>query len=82
MPLDPSTLPRRSSNCFGDRDCTGPGEVCQIDFDNRDDPTQPYDGTLKQADYNGVSSNVVDFLTNKERGLEQFYEVIRQGTKF
>ncbi len=49
---------------------------------NRDDPTQPYDGTLKQADYNGVSSNVVDFLTNKERGLEQFYEVIRQGTKF
>jgi hypothetical protein len=49
---------------------------------NRSDPSQPYDGTLEQQDYASVGSNVVDFLTNKERGLEQFYEVIRQGTKF
>ncbi len=49
---------------------------------NRVDPTQPYEGTLAKADYAFVSDNVVDFLTNKERGLEQFYEVIRQGTKF
>ena len=49
---------------------------------NRVDPTQPYEGTLKRTDYAVVSENVVDFLTNRERGLEQFYEVIRQGTKF
>jgi hypothetical protein len=49
---------------------------------NRVDPTQPYTGTLTRADYGSVTANVVDFLTNKERGLEQFYEVIRQGTKF
>ena len=49
---------------------------------NRVDPTQAYEGTLNRSDYAFVSENVVDFLTNKERGLEQFYEVIRQGTKF
>lgn len=49
---------------------------------NRADPTEPYEGTLKESDYASVSDNVVDFLLNKERGLEQFYEVIRQGTKF
>ncbi|MBX3190234.1 MAG: hypothetical protein KF819_24760 [Labilithrix sp.] len=49
---------------------------------NRIDPTQPYEGTLDPKDYNSVSENVVDFLLSKERGLEQFYEVIRQGTKF
>jgi len=48
---------------------------------NRVDPTQPYEGTLNRSDYSFVSENVVDFLINKERGLEQFYEVIRQGTK-
>lgn len=49
---------------------------------NREDPTEKYEGTLEQKDYASVSDNVVDFLINKERGLEQFYEVIRQGTKF
>jgi hypothetical protein len=48
---------------------------------NRVDPTQPYGGTLAQSDYANVSDNVVDFLTNKEHGLEQFYAVIREGTK-
>lgn len=49
---------------------------------NRNDPTQPYEGTLNRDDYAHVSENIVDFLMNRERGLEQFYEVIRQGTKF
>jgi hypothetical protein len=49
---------------------------------NREDPTQPYEGTLAREDYASVSQNVVEFLTDKERGLEQFYEVIRQGTRF
>jgi len=49
---------------------------------NRVDPTQAYEGTLNRSDYGSVSENVVDFLMNRERGLEQFYEVIRQGTKF
>lgn len=49
---------------------------------NRVDPTADYDGTLAKDDYTNVTENVVDFLMNKERGLEQFYEVIRQGTKF
>jgi hypothetical protein len=48
---------------------------------NRVDPTQKYEGTLNRSDYGSVSANVVDFLVNKERGLEQFYEVIRQGTQ-
>ena len=48
---------------------------------NRVDPTQKYEGTLNRSDYASVSANVVDFLVNKERGLEQFYEVIRQGTQ-
>ena len=48
---------------------------------NRKDPTQTYEGTLNRSDYSSVSANVVDFLVNKERGLEQFYEVIRQGTQ-
>ncbi len=49
---------------------------------NRADPTQPYEGTLAKSDYANVSEQVLDFLTNKERGLEQFYEVVRQGTTF
>jgi hypothetical protein len=49
---------------------------------NRVDPTAPYEGTLAKEDYASVGENVVDFLMNKERGLEQFYEVIRNGTKF
>jgi len=48
---------------------------------DRKDPTQKYEGTLKRSDYSSVSANVIDFLVNKERGLEQFYEVIRQGTQ-
>src|SRR5262249_255791 len=35
---------------------------------------------LKPEDYANISDNVTDFLLNKERGLEQFYEIVRQGT--
>jgi hypothetical protein len=49
---------------------------------NRLDPAEEYEGTLKQQDYASIGEHVVDFLMNKERGLEQFYEVIRNGTKF
>ncbi len=49
---------------------------------NRQDPTEEYDGTLQQKDYASVSKNVVEFLVDPQSGLEQFYEVIRQGTKF
>lgn len=49
---------------------------------NRADPTQKYDGTLEKKDYASVSKNVVEFLTDPRNGLEQFYEVIRQGTRF
>ncbi len=49
---------------------------------NRRDPREPYEGTLAREDYTNVSDEVWDFLVNKERGLEQFYEVVRQGTKF
>ena len=49
---------------------------------NRTDPSEDYDGTLQQEDYASVSKNVAEFLTDPQRGLEQFYEVIRQGTKF
>ncbi len=36
---------------------------------------------LDGADYANIADNVSDFLLNKERGLEQFYEIVRQGTK-
>ncbi len=48
---------------------------------NRVDPTQTYTGKLAKTDYDSVSRNVVEFLSDKERGLEQFYEVIRNGTR-
>lgn len=47
---------------------------------NRNDPTRPYEGTLAKSDYGNVSREMIEFLTDKERGLEQFYEIIRQGT--
>ena len=48
---------------------------------NRADPTATYEGTLSRADYASVSRHTIEFLTDKERGLEQFYEVIRQGVR-
>ena len=48
---------------------------------NRVDPSAKYDGTLRQADYANMSTNVVSFLTDPQNGLEQFYEVVRNGLK-
>lgn len=46
---------------------------------NRADPTQI--GRLEPTDFASVSSEVSDFLVNKERGLEQFYQIIKNGTQ-
>jgi len=35
---------------------------------------------LQAGDYGNIADNVSDFLLNKERGMEQFYEIVRQGT--
>jgi hypothetical protein len=48
---------------------------------NRIDPSRPAEEKLSNGDYRNISENVSDFLLNKERGLEQFYEVIRNGVK-
>ncbi len=32
-----------------------------------------------EADYAAISGSVVEFLTNQERGMEQFYEIVRKG---
>jgi hypothetical protein len=45
---------------------------------NRADPSQT--SKFAGADYASIADNVSDFLLNKERGLEQFYEIVRQGT--
>ncbi|MEO6573621.1 MAG: hypothetical protein ABIP89_07275, partial [Polyangiaceae bacterium] len=36
---------------------------------------------LAAGDYASIADNVGDFLVNKQRGLEQFYEIVRQGTE-
>ena len=36
---------------------------------------------LNPSDYESIADNVVDFLLDKESGLEQFYQVVRQGTQ-
>lgn len=48
---------------------------------NRVDPSEPYDGTLPRSDYASVAEHVVSFLTDRERGLEQFYAVIKNGIR-
>lgn len=46
---------------------------------NRGDPSQT--NKLASDDYKSVAGNVSSFLLDKQSGLEQFYEVIRQGTQ-
>jgi hypothetical protein len=64
------------------------GELRKTPFDvivdvigdvNRADPAKS--GRLEPADFAEVSSEVGDFLVNKERGLEQFYRIIKNGTQ-
>jgi hypothetical protein len=45
---------------------------------NRVDPSQT--SKLAPADYGAISGQVSDFMTNKQFGLEQFYEIVRKGT--
>jgi hypothetical protein len=46
---------------------------------NRASPSDKTD-PLKSADYENISNEVNEFLTDPERGLEQFYAVIRNAT--
>ncbi len=50
-----------------------------VDDVNRATPlgSSPLDG----ADYASIAANLTDFLTDKQSGLEQFYEVVRLGTQ-
>ncbi len=45
---------------------------------NRAAPEQT--GKLRPGDYASIFHEVADFMLNPEHGLEQFYEVVRQGT--
>jgi hypothetical protein len=43
--------------------------------------SSPLATPLAPADYAAISSQVNEFLTDPERGLEQFYAIVRQGTE-
>lgn len=45
---------------------------------NRVAPEQQKD-KYDEADYAAITSSTVEFLTNEERGMEQFYEIVRKG---
>ncbi len=45
---------------------------------NRAGPDQTV--KLDPADYESIADNVLDFLVNKETGMEQFYEIVRRET--
>ncbi|NOU27405.1 MAG: hypothetical protein HOO96_05800 [Polyangiaceae bacterium] len=47
---------------------------------DRASPNEPKP-KLDSADYQSISNTVTEFLISKERGLEQFYEIVRKGTK-
>lgn len=47
---------------------------------NRAAPAPENRAKLDDKDYAHIADEVSDFLMNKERGLEQFYEIVRQGT--
>ncbi len=46
---------------------------------NRADPAQT--DKLRAPDYKSIAQNVSSFMLDKQSGLEQFYEVVRQGTQ-
>jgi hypothetical protein len=47
---------------------------------NRSSPGEP-EAKLTGEDYASIADNVTSFLLDKERGLEQFYEIVRNGTR-
>ncbi|WP_394832012.1 hypothetical protein LVJ94_36405 [Pendulispora rubella] len=46
---------------------------------NRSDPDDT--SNLREDDYASVTRNVSEFLIDPQRGLEQFYEIVRNGVK-
>ncbi|WP_394842571.1 hypothetical protein LZC95_36580 [Pendulispora brunnea] len=46
---------------------------------NRSDPDDT--SNLRQDDYASITRNVSEFLLDPQRGLEQFYEIVRNGVK-
>jgi len=47
---------------------------------NRANPSPATTPRLDEPDYAFMAKEVNNFLSNKERGLEQFYEIVRKGT--
>lgn len=47
---------------------------------NRVTPSSTATPRLDEPDYAFIAKEVNTFLSNKERGLEQFYEIVRKGT--
>jgi hypothetical protein len=66
----------------GDKAGETPLEVMldAVDTVNRAAP-QLSTAVLDAADYGSISLNLDEFLLDKQRGLEQFYEVVRLGTE-
>jgi hypothetical protein len=66
----------------GDKAGETPLEVIldAVDAVNRAAP-QSSTAELNSADYASISQNLDEFLLDKQRGLEQFYEVVRLGTE-
>ncbi|WP_394826843.1 hypothetical protein [Pendulispora albinea] len=50
--------------------------IADVNRVNPDDASK-----LQAPDYGTMTQNVSEFLSDKERGLEQFYEIVRQGTR-
>ena len=50
---------------------------------NRAGDSTPLDDTLviRPTDYANVSNEIVEFAVDPQRGLEQLYQVVRQGTQ-
>jgi hypothetical protein len=38
-------------------------------------------GAFHDADYASIAANVSDFIENRERGLEQFYAIVKNATR-
>jgi hypothetical protein len=47
---------------------------------NRASPSDTTD-PLQSSDYQNIATEVDEFMTDPERGLEQFYAVIRNATE-
>jgi hypothetical protein len=77
MPL-PNCTPSAQNPCLGE----SPLEVI---VDTIADVNRAGDSgsalLLRPADYGNISNELVEFMLDPQRGLEQFYEIVRQGTR-